>query len=146
MASDRPIRLSALDSLARREHSRFELKQKLIAKGFALEEIESLLDQLVKENLLNDQRFAECYVRMRANRGFGPLHIKQELQERRVDDELAAMAIEALAETWLANAQSVRTKKFGSEIPEVFLERAKQMKYLQYKGFPLHIIKLAMQI
>jgi regulatory protein len=140
------VRTSALDFLARREHSRFELQRKLIAKGFEAEAIVSVLDELVKENLLSDVRFAEAYVRMRANRGYGPVRIKQELQERGVDNEVISNALEQFAESWFENARTARIKKFGEKIPEIFLERAQQMKYLQYKGFHLYQIKIVMQL
>jgi regulatory protein len=145
MATD-PVRLSALDSLARREHSRFELQRKLTDKGFEIEAISRVLADLIKENLLSDQRFAEAYVGMRASRGYGPVRIKQELQERGVNNETIANVIEQFAEIWLENARNTRAKKFGAKIPEVFLERAKQMKYLQYKGFCLDDIKAALRI
>jgi regulatory protein len=141
-----PIRISAMNSLARREHSRVELQRKLIAKGFEPEAIEPVLDDLIKENLLSDQRFTEAYVRMRANSGYGPVRIKQELQERCVDIEVIATTMEQLAEEWLENARATRAKKFGPKIPEIFLERAKQMKYLQYKGFDLDQIKTVMRL
>lgn len=140
------IRSIALDILTRREHSGFELRRKLKDKGFDDETIAQLFADLTKENLLSDSRFAEAYVRMRANHGYGPIRIKQDLQERGVDNETISAAIDQHGNSWIENARVVRAKKFGDIIPKIFLERAKQMKYLQYKGFHLDDIKSVMRI
>ena len=56
---------SALRSLTRRSHSRWELKTKLIQKGFPKEEIKAALDRLTELGYLNDQNFAMDYCRHR---------------------------------------------------------------------------------
>ena len=53
------IRAKAMELLARREHSRLELRQKLMQRGFPTERIESVLDQLVADRLLHEGRYAE---------------------------------------------------------------------------------------
>ena len=78
---------SAQNMLAQREHSQSELRQKLAAKNFDPKEIEATLEELKRRNLQSDQRFTEAYIRMRANRGFGPLRIKFELRERDIEDD-----------------------------------------------------------
>ena len=49
----------ALDLLARREHSGFELKQKLCVKNFASDEIAAVLEILKQKGFQSDERFAE---------------------------------------------------------------------------------------
>ena len=63
----------ALDLVSRREHSRFELMQKL-NKRFpeTMPIIEEALDKLVVNNILDDERFVEMYLNARARKGFGP--------------------------------------------------------------------------
>ena len=65
------LRRAAMDYLARREHSIYELKQKLFIKypDSTLEDLENALDELRSENLQSDHRFAECYVRYRKSKG-----------------------------------------------------------------------------
>ena len=53
-------------SLAAREHSRAELRQKLCAKGFDGEQVDGLLDRLGDEHLLSDDRFTQAFVRIAA--------------------------------------------------------------------------------
>ena len=124
----------AMNLLARREHSVAELVTKLSA-DFEYDEIIAGISKLTKANLQSDQRFAENYLRYRSQRGFGYQKIRQELKERGVDAELIS---EALAESdidWFALAAGVRCKRFGEQQPEDFKERAKQQRFLQYRGF-----------
>lgn len=84
------LRRRAMDYLARREHSRLELAQKL-AKAFPDEKdevITSILDQLVFDNLLSNYRFCESFFNSRVQRGYGPRMIRFELQQRGVEQVL----------------------------------------------------------
>jgi regulatory protein len=126
----------AMDLLARREHSRFELERKLRTKGFAEEEIPRTLDSLVKQGLLSDQRYAEQYCRARSNRGFGPRRIQLELQERGVSVELIAQTLaEVTQKNWTESAKATWKKKFTGQIPNDYKTWAKQRNFLQYRGF-----------
>ena len=62
----------SLDLLSRREHSRKELKDKLLLRFDSNELIQTTLDKLESNNLINELRFAEAYVRNRKRKGFGP--------------------------------------------------------------------------
>lgn len=131
------IRNCALNLLARREHSQQELRAKLLLREFAREEIEQILQILKQENLQSDVRFAESYTRMRINRGYGPLRIGMELQQRGVDSDLIAANLAQDNEFWLDKMDEVKRKKFGNKIAKDFPEKAKQMRFLQYRGFKL---------
>jgi len=126
---------SAMNMLARREHSVFELTRKLQQKDFPSELINEVIERLVVDNLLSDERYAEAYLRMRSARGYGLQRIRMEMQERGVADELISQAIEECDVDWIALAHDVRNKKFGEQPPAEFALRAKQMKFLQYRGF-----------
>ena len=126
---------SAMNMLARREHSVFELTRKLEQKDFPSEMIKEVIERLIADNLLSDERFAEAYVRMRSARGFGLQRIRLEMKERGVDSYLIDRAIAESDVDWNALASEVRDRKFGEQRPEEFSLRAKQMKFLQYRGF-----------
>lgn len=126
----------AIDLLARREHSRFELERKLRQKGFAEEEIPSVLDVLVKQGLLSDERFAEQYCRARSNRGYGPRRIEQQLQERGVSGALIAQTMaEYGQQSWTELSRAAWKKKFGGKLPSDYKSWATQRRFLQYRGF-----------
>ena len=126
---------SAMNMLARREHSVFELTRKLQQKDFPSELIQQVIERLVADNLLSDERYAEAYVRMRSARGYGLQRIRMEMQERGVASELISDALDNSEVDWNALAQEVRNKKFGEQQPDEYALRAKQMKFLQYRGF-----------
>jgi len=125
----------ALDLLARREHSRRELERKLGARGFPDEMIASALDALEESGELAAARFIESFIRARAAKGQGPARIRAELAQRGIDSEQAAELLRAADIDWAAVASSVRDKRFGARRPTDFKERARQARFLEYRGF-----------
>jgi regulatory protein len=126
---------AALDLLARREHSRRELERKLGARGFPDAMIASTLDALEQSGELAAVRFTESFIRARAAKGQGPARIRAELAERGIDREQAAELLRAAGIDWTAVASSVRDKRFGARRPTDFKERARQARFLEYRGF-----------
>jgi regulatory protein len=126
---------TALDLLARREHSRRELERKLGARGFPDEIVASTLDALEQSGELAAARFTESFIRARAAKGQGPKRIRAELAERGIDREQAAELLRAAGIDWAAVASSVRDKRFGARRPTDFKERARQARFLEYRGF-----------
>ena len=123
-----------MNLLARREHSVAELVKKL-SDDFDYDDIIIAISKLTEKNLQSDQRFAENYLRYRSQRGFGYQKIRQELKERGVAAELISDALAGSDIDWFALATSVRCKRFGEQEPEDYKERAKQQRFLQYRGF-----------
>lgn len=130
----------ALNFLARREHTKFELQRKLIAKGFEVSEITKVIQELEQQGLQSDKRFVESYITMRSKRGFGPVRINAELCERGVAQELIEQFLHSSASDQIT-IETVRSKKFGKEIPKDLHEQTKQMRYLYYKGFNADLIR-----
>ena len=128
------MRAGALALLARREYARGELAAVLQRKGYASGVIAEALSELDGEGLLNDTRYAESLVRQLMGRGQGPVRIRQALQEAGIPQELTAAAIEAGGD-FHALATETRRRRFGAEPPADWPERARQMRFLQYRGF-----------
>ncbi len=124
-----------MDYLARREHGRAELLNKLKKFGFEANVAEGAITQLIKDGLQSNQRFAEAFVRSRIDQGKGPARIRAELRERGLDDSLIDEALADAGQDWAALARDVRVKKFGSPGPLDFREKARQMRFLQSRGF-----------
>ena len=138
-------RKKAMDYLARREYGRRELEQKLAAAGFEATIVLAAVEQLNGEGLQDDRRFAENFAQSRINQGKGPVRIQQELVERGLDAGLVDEVLEEIAEDWFELARATRHKKFGSAAPTDFKEKARQMRFLQYRGFESDHIQAAMQ-
>ena len=136
------LRVHALQLLTRRDHSRAELKAKLAAEAESEEELDAVLDTLQEQRLLSDHRYASQRVVARAGR-YGNARLKQELRQTGISDEdIAAALPEAGDET--QRCQSVWARKFG-ELPKSAAERAKQMRFLQYRGFSGDAIRQVMR-
>lgn len=133
--SPRSCNERAVSLLARREHSESELRSKLQQYDHQESEIEKTLKWLKTNDLQSDQRFTQSYLRHRSQRGCGELRIKQELKQRGVNDTLIAEAFKSAEIDWFALAVAVRCKRFGEQVPADFKERAKQLRFLQYRGF-----------
>ena len=131
----------ALDLVSRREHSQFELIQKL-NKRFpeTMPIIEEVVKKLAVNNILNDERFAEMYLNSRARKGFGPKKIEMELNFKKVDSSFIAIAI-AEYESWTENAQNELLKKFKGVKPTDYNSKMKQKQFLFNRGFSSQIIE-----
>ncbi|MDQ7015920.1 MAG: regulatory protein RecX [Gammaproteobacteria bacterium] len=121
--------------MARREHSLLELRQKLRLRKFDSSEIEPVLQRLVDENLQSEARFCEVFVRSRAERGYGPLRIRNELQQRGVTSELIAEQLALYEFEWFDILQRLLKKRLahGAELDRKGV--AKQQRYLLGRGF-----------
>jgi regulatory protein len=130
------IRQKAMIFLGQREHSLLELRRKLARYSFESSLIEQVLTQLQAENLLSEERFIESFVRARMMKGYGPLRIQQELRQRGIEHLL-----DVADNVWVEQACRVRQKRFGCTLPRDPHQRAKQMRFLRYRGFSHSQIK-----
>jgi regulatory protein len=138
-------RKKAMDFLARREHGQAELIKKLAEKGFDRQVAEQAVNKLAAEGLQSDRRFAESFVQSRVNRGKGPIRIRLDLSQRGISDADIDVALDASETNWTALAREIRIKKFGRAKPADFKNKAKQMRFLQYRGFEPDQIQAAME-
>src|SRR4029077_14436536 len=90
---------------------------------------------LNRSGLLNDARFTENYIRWRRGKGFGPVRISLELQARGISDEVIAEQLKITDNAWFADARKLWQKHFKNQRNSDFATRAKQIRFLQYRGF-----------
>ncbi|SHE23065.1 regulatory protein RecX [methanotrophic endosymbiont of Bathymodiolus puteoserpentis (Logatchev)] len=136
------IKEACLQYLVRREHSQKELLRKVSEKGFARPDIDLVISELAEQGLQSDARFAESYARSRVHRGFGPLRIKTELQQRGVGDCYFDMAVEDIAGSWQALLMQVYEKKYGASSSTIDIkELLKRSRFLQQRGFSTEMIR-----
>lgn len=138
----------AIRLLARREHSRRELAERLAAKGHAPETIAECLDDLAEQGLQSDDRFAESFLRSRILRGQGPLKIRVELERRGLDGEAIRHAFaeseQAGEGDWFALAGEALARRFTGpgESPR---ERARRERFLASRGFDFDQVRHALE-
>jgi len=141
-SSAKGLRLGAMNILARREHSRKEVSDKLQQKFDPDNDLlKTVLDTLVADDLLSDQRFSEAFVRWRVGKGQGPVRIRMELRERGIDGDGILRECEV---DWFALAVAVAHKRFGEQPAVDMKQRAKRMRFLQYRGFNTEQIRAAL--
>ncbi|TVR53561.1 MAG: regulatory protein RecX [Gemmatimonadales bacterium] len=133
--TDSKLRDKAHRLLSQREHSRSELRQKLLERGSAEGPVDELLDHLRDTGLQSDRRFAEALARSRVARGYGPLRIRSDLARRGVAPPLARQVLDALAVDWAEALREEHASRFGDDAPPNFQEKARRWRALERRGF-----------
>lgn len=140
------LRVAAMNALARREHARAELERKLQGKpGACPELVTQVLDRLAEQGLQCDGRFAEAFCRSRYQRGHGPVRIAGELRQRGVNERHIERGLAELEADWFDLARSVIVRRFGENPPEDYKDKARRMRFLQYRGFDQEQIRHALE-
>ncbi len=107
--------------------------------------MEAVLGSLTEEGLLSDMRFAETFVNSRVDRGYGPVRIRHELHQNGLDEGLIKTCLREYSGVWLEHARAVRRRRFGDGSPADFKERARQARFLAYRGFTQEHIDSALE-
>ncbi len=121
--------------LARREHSRQELRARLARDDYPDDEIDAALAALAASNYQSDQRFAEMLVRSRIRQGYGPQRLRAELRTHHLSDDLIADLLTDAEADWLEQARDQLRRRYGDTAPEDYRERARRMQFLVRRGF-----------
>lgn len=124
--------------LARREYSRQELQRRLAPHAGEAGELEQLLDDLARRGWLSELRVAEQVIHARRAR-FGSGRIRQELLKKGVPEEVVAAELPQLRDGDLEAARAVWRRRFGT-LPRNAAERARQVRFMQGRGFGLDTI------
>ncbi|WP_029687381.1 regulatory protein RecX [Tatumella saanichensis] len=145
---DRAMRL-----LAQRDHSAYELSQKIRlslkrseqrnGEEIPLDEdaLEQVINHCQQNGWLDDQRFAERFIVSRSRNGYGPQRIQQDLQQKGLEREVIRQALAEAGIDWPLQAAEVVTKKYGENGPADIKEKAKAQRFLHSRGFMLADIR-----
>jgi len=136
-------RNKAMDFLARREYGQTELIKKLAGKGYDRAIAQQAVVNLTAEGLQSDQRFTDSFVQSRVNQGKGPVRVRVDLGQRGIGDAAIECALGKASTDWYELARHTRIRKFGKAQPADFKAKAKQMRFLQYRGFESDHIQAA---
>jgi len=145
------IRAAALDLLARREHTKQELVCKLEKRFRKRNDLVvdkqkfcDVVDTLAAQEVQSDLRYRDSLVRRRQQQGHGPLRILQELKQKVSVVDAKDSNSQLQGEDWKQRAREVRIRKFGEILPVTPKEKARQMRFLQYRGFNMEQITFAL--
>ena len=132
------LRSYAFAVLTRREYSKADLIEKLGLYAMDRDEVLKLVDELAKENYQSDQRVAEIMLSSQKRKGKGPNRIKLALKSKKID---ASLIQEELKETdWNEQAYQLKVKKYGTQVEKEPKLKAKQIRFLMYRGFEMDAI------
>jgi regulatory protein len=142
-ADPKRVRMAAVALLGRRDFCSGELRQKLAAAGYDPDLVAAAVDELIVDKIINDARYAEHYVAYHAERGQGPVRIAADLKALDLPSDIIKTALDA-GPDWRQRAREVRTRRFGLAEPESWAQKAKQGRFLQYRGFSSDHIRAAL--
>lgn len=133
---------------AYQERSQQEVRDKLYEWNLKPNEVEEVISDLISENFLNEERFANAYVSGKFNiKKWGKIKIKQGLKFKRVPDKLIASALTSIdGDKYFETLCNLAEKK-GALINEkdAFKKKMKLILYLQSKGYEKDLIFLALE-
>lgn len=128
----------AIGLLARREYARPELRDKLLATGAAADEVDPVLDDLANRGYLSDLRFAHALVRQKQGT-HSRRSIAQALKARGIAFDDVTEALAGTGTDDAATLVALWRRRFG-RAPADDRERARQVRFLQSRGFGLSAI------
>lgn len=137
---------SAVRYLSRRDHAEQELQQKLLARGYEPAEVDEAVALCQDYNWLDDARFAERLLTNGIAKGWGLLRIRQEMDHKGIHEEIIRQLFEDDEFDWYEHAREVALKKFGDSPMETEKEKAKRLRFMQYRGFDFEQIKYALDV
>ncbi|AOA58696.1 regulatory protein RecX [Acinetobacter larvae] len=137
------LRSYAFAVIARKEYSKQQLIEKLLLRAHNRNEVLELVEELAQSHYQSDQRTAEMTLNSQLRQGKGPQRIKQALHKKHLDQQLIADDLQEI--DWLEQAYQLKCKKFGLEVATEPKLKAKQIRFLQYRGFHLETIFAAIQ-
>jgi regulatory protein len=138
------VRRSAFWHLSRRDHSKAELLKKLQRKTDNQEWINVVINECINLNYLNDQRFAESFLRNAQTKGHGITRIKQDLKLKGIDDAMLINILGSSSFNYTEAAQQLLAAKYKEAITTPHLKQ-KAMGFLQAKGHGFDMISQAIE-
>ena len=129
------IKNTAIILLAKREYGKKELFAKLTQKYTDIDAIHCVLDSLQADNLQNDERYSEAFIRYKKSQGKGPLFIQQELKYKGIDSNLINSLVNSSEHDWYEQARQVYYKKFRSNLVDDHKDKAKRLRFMFSRGF-----------
>jgi regulatory protein len=132
----------ALVYLARREHTAFELKLKLQAKAFTLEEISWALEYLKDKNYLSELRYARSFIESRQRKNpEGRVMLSRRLAEKGVNRSDAEQALDEFFSEEQISEYVMKAYAMALKTADPDMARLK----LQKKGFTRYYIRCALE-
>ena len=153
------ILAKAVQLLAQRDHSSYELTRKLtlfFSKKIKCAEadypeqltqlktqIEHVIKHCTQKHWMDDEQYTEKYIFMRANKGYGKYKISLELKQRGLSSDLNKKLLNIADINWSEIAYQQLLKKFKVIDSKNNQQKQKVVQFLTSRGFTQNDIKTA---
>jgi regulatory protein len=134
----RSLAARAVGYLARRDYARAELRTKLLATGAERDEVDAVLDDLAAQGYLSDARYALALARQKQG-AYSRRAIAETLKAKGVAADTVGEALAGVATEDDDALLALWRRRFG-RAPADERERARQVRFLQSRGFALAAI------
>lgn len=124
-----------------RARSVFEIRNRLLQKGFAEETIGRVVDLLIEERLLDDEEFASLWAEDRVRlRGLGPFALKRELKQKGIAEEIIEETLDQIYQEYnpYELAQKLLEQKFAKRKPDE-IDPDKLRNFLARRGHSFQV-------
>ena len=121
-----------------------EIKEKLFELGVNKKDHDEIMSELIKENRVNDERFALAFACGRFKlKQWGRKKIQQGLKEKRVSDEIAQRALDQInKKEYEAILNKLARERYAAlKHEQHFVRKKKTMDYLMQKGYEIDLVK-----
>ncbi len=132
---------------AYQERCHFEVWTKLRTWNIDEEDTNTLIADLITNNFLNEQRFAEAYVSGKVSiKKWGKSKIKAHLKQKRISETLIKKALTTIDETvYWDNLIHLATRKWHEKKGDGYSKRQKVSLFLYQKGYEASLISEALE-
>lgn len=137
------LRSYAFAVLTRREYSKTELIEKLMLRAAQRDEVLALVEEFAQANYQSDARVTEMTIRSYVRKGKGPYRIQESLKSKNITLEKNQSDLEEI--DWREQCYQLKVKKFGVDVAQDIKTKAKQVRFLQYRGFAMDCIMYAIR-
>ena len=153
------ILAKAVQLLAQRDHSSYELTRKLtlffskkikcIEDDYPEElsqlkiQIEHVIKHCIHQHWMDDEQYIEKYIFMRANKGYGKYKISLELKQRGLSSDINKKLLSIVDINWSEIAYQQLLKKFKVIDSKNNQQKQKVVQFLTSRGFTQNDIKTA---
>lgn len=135
----------AMRLLAMRDHGELELANKLSQKGASEEFVAKVIAECIEQGWLNDEKFCQILIKSKVNKGLGKIRIKMEAKQKGLSESLINSCLNSNEIDWFKSALTAYNKKFSTKPITDYKDKAKCMRYLQYRGFSNDEISYAIE-
>lgn len=140
------IREACFRYLSRRDHSSFELKEKVGKKGYSKNDIDQVVQNLANKGYLNDESFAIKFVEEKTELNqWGPKKIKSHLYKKGIDrkiiENVLSQQTDDLQQQQICVDLVLKRKRHFLREEDAYKRKQKIYRYLAGRGFSGSVIK-----